>query len=568
MIFRNLSLLQSEKSAKLTNHILKYLSIHIVIFFFTLFVYQTAFALNNSSSISFLKRGLLEKEKSGKVIQYDDYLSISEKYLSQGKLDSSLLYDDSAHIALKKDNDTLIITYLEMNRGKIYLDMGNFDKALECFYKVLANAEKEKDTVNMIRVFINIGTAYKRLERYDEALENYIKSYKLSKASNNLEGIAYSYSIGLIYRKKGDNSTALQYYYSALSACKELNMVNDIINIYNNISNIYMLEHKYDEAAKILRKNILLSDSLGYKRQIGIAYANLGKTKELAKQYDSALYYLEKALTIFSTNKYYNLESISLKMLSNVYTKMNNYEKAFITFNKHIRLSDSLSNERSRKQIAELKVKYETEKKEKENNILFNKVETEKHKSKYLIIVSVVLFLLGILSLILFYFIRKHAITDKKLAESEAANLEIELESKKKDLALSALMMSKNLEFSNKLIDELENLSGYVTEEGYTAFSRVIKQLKSQGNDAAWSEFETRFLNIHTDFYSRLLEDFPNLTHNELKICAFLRLGMNTKDICSITFQNIRAVETTRFRLRKKINLSTGDNLSTFLQAY
>ena len=568
MIFRNLSLLQSEKSAKLTNHILKYLSIHIVIFFFTLFVYQTAFALNDSSSISFLKRGLLEKEKSGKVVQYDDYLSISEKYLSQGKLDSSLLYDDSAHIALKKDNDTLIITYLEMNRGKIYLNMGNFDKALECFYKVLANAEKEKDTVNMIRVFINIGTAYKRLERYDEALENYIKSYKLSKASNNLEGIAYSYSIGLIYRKKGDNSTALQYYYSALSACKELNMVNDIINIYNNISNIYMLEHRYDEAAKILRKNILLSDSLGYKRQIGIAYANLGKTKELAKQHDSALYYLEKALTIFSTNKYYNLESISLKMLSNVYTKMNNYEKAFITFNKHIRLSDSLSNEKSRKQIAELKVKYETEKKEKENNILFNKVETEKHKSKYLIIVSVVLFLLGILSLILFYFIRKHAITDKKLAESEAANLEIELESKKKDLALSALMMSKNLEFSNKLIDELENLSGYVTEEGYTAFSRVIKQLKSQGNDAAWSEFETRFLNIHTDFYSRLLEEFPNLTHNELKICAFLRLGMNTKDICSITFQNIRAVETTRFRLRKKINLSTGDNLSTFLQAY
>ncbi len=568
MIFRNLSLLQSEKSAKLTNHILKYLSIHIVIFFFTLFVYQTAFALNDSSSISFLKRGLLEKEKSGKVVQYDDYLSISEKYLSQGKLDSSLLYDDSAHIALKKDNDTLIITYLEMNRGKIYLDIGNFDKALECFYKVLANAEKEKDTVNMIRVFINIGTAYKRLERYDEALENYIKSYKLSKASNNLEGIAYSYSIGLIYRKKGDNSTALQYYYSALSACKELNMVNDIINIYNNISNIYMLEHRYDEAAKILRKNILLSDSLGYKRQIGIAYANLGKTKELAKQHDSALYYLEKALTIFSTNKYYNLESISLKMLSNVYTKMNNYEKAFITFNKHIRLSDSLSNEKSRKQIAELKVKYETEKKEKENNILFNKVETEKHKSKYLIIVSVVLFLLGILSLILFYFIRKHAITDKKLAESEAANLEIELESKKKDLALSALMVSKNLEFSNKLIDELENLSGYVTEEGYTAFSRVIKQLKSQGNDAAWSEFETRFLNIHTDFYSRLLEEFPNLTHNELKICAFLRLGMNTKDICSITFQNIRAVETTRFRLRKKINLSTGDNLSTFLQAY
>jgi len=567
MIYRYLSFLQSNKSAGFTNYIQKHLPTHILVLF-TLFVYHTTFALNDSTSVSFLKRALLQKEKSGKVILYNDYLTISEKYLIQGKPDSSLLYDDSAHLVLKKDNDTLLVTYLEMNKGKIYLSMGSFNKALVYFYKALVNAENEHDTVNLIRAYTNVGTAYKRLEKYNEALENYKKCYELSKASNNLEGIAYSYSIGLIYRKKGDNSTALEYYYNALPACKELNMVNDIINIYNNISNIYMLEHKYDEAAAIFRKNILLSDSLGFKRQIGIAYANLGKTRELTKHYDSAVYYLKKAMVIFNANKYYNLKSIGLKMLSNVYTKMNDYEKALTIYKKHIKLSDSLSNEKTRKQVEELKIKYDTEKKEKENNILFNKIESEKHKSKYLIIVSIILFIVGVLSLVLFYFIRKHAITDKKLAESEAANLEMKLESQKKDLALSALMMSKNLEFSNRLIEELEDLSGYVTEEGYTAFSRVIKQLKSQGNDAAWNEFEKRFLNIHTDFYRKLLEEFPNLTHNELKICAFLRLGMNTKDICSITFQNIRTVETTRFRLRKKLNLSTGENLSTFLQGY
>jgi DNA-binding CsgD family transcriptional regulator len=96
---------------------------------------------------------------------------------------------------------------------------------------------------------------------------------------------------------------------------------------------------------------------------------------------------------------------------------------------------------------------------------------------------------------------------------------------------------------------------------------RLIYDLKSNRDDKIWKEFEIRFQEVHQDFYSRLNERFPDLTPNEKKLAAFLRLNMTTKDISAITFQLPDSIKTARSRLRKKLGLPQEANIIAFLES-
>ncbi|MGX9987466.1 helix-turn-helix transcriptional regulator [Soonwooa purpurea] len=81
-----------------------------------------------------------------------------------------------------------------------------------------------------------------------------------------------------------------------------------------------------------------------------------------------------------------------------------------------------------------------------------------------------------------------------------------------------------------------------------------------------WTEFETHFTKVHPNFYAKLSHQFPNLTPNEKKMCAFLRLNMSTKDISAITQQSVNSIMVSRSRLRKKLKIQGEEqNLINFL---
>ncbi|OFY51623.1 MAG: hypothetical protein A2W85_08165 [Bacteroidetes bacterium GWF2_41_31] len=497
-----------------------------------------------------------------------DFIGLSLTYLEHGFTDSALCYITKGRQHWAQHQDSLIYTSLENNTARIYLDKGDFDLALKHFLLALDNANLNHDSINLIYVNLNIGTLYQQLGKFDNALDSYLKSLEISRLTNNTIGLALAYSIGIIYKERKDYQTALKYYTMAIPPCIELGKFDDVANIYNNMSNVYMLQKRYLDAANILRKSINLSATHGNNRQLGIAYANMGKTKELQGFYDSAIYYLDLSRAVFVELGMRNLESIALRMTSEAYEKDHDYKNALFYHKEYILVADSIRSEKVEKQIAELQLSYETEKKDKENKLLKKDIEFEKGKSHYLLLLALLLTFTGIVSLILFYFIRKSALTRKQLAESKATALEAKLEGQKRELTLGALSLSRNLEFINSLINELRELSGFVTDGGMRPLNNIVKKLGQQQSNSSWKEFEKRFSEIHSNFYSRLLEEYPTLTQSEVKLCAFLKLGMNTKEICSLTFQSVRAVEASRLRLRKKLNIASCENLSMFLQKY
>jgi DNA-directed RNA polymerase specialized sigma24 family protein len=83
-----------------------------------------------------------------------------------------------------------------------------------------------------------------------------------------------------------------------------------------------------------------------------------------------------------------------------------------------------------------------------------------------------------------------------------------------------------------------------------------------------WRQFEYHFDQIHGDFLNRLREHFHDLTPNEQKLCALLRLNLSTKEISNLMSISLRGVEIARYRLRKKLGLDLGQNLSKFILEY
>ena len=128
------------------------------------------------------------------------------------------------------------------------------------------------------------------------------------------------------------------------------------------------------------------------------------------------------------------------------------------------------------------------------------------------------------------------------------------------------MYLARTNEFIVNMSERLLKSKLSLNKENQHAIDNIIKELKTHSNKDVWEEFEVRFQQVHSDFYTRLNELYPNLSPNEKKLCAFLRLNMTTKEISAITYQTINSITVARARLRKKLNMESDENLIAFLE--
>jgi DNA-binding CsgD family transcriptional regulator len=127
-------------------------------------------------------------------------------------------------------------------------------------------------------------------------------------------------------------------------------------------------------------------------------------------------------------------------------------------------------------------------------------------------------------------------------------------------------LLRKN-EFISSIINKLLSLKKSKDDpENDRWIQDILREMQSNLDNTVWSEFEMRFQQVHQDFYQKLLERYPDLTPNEIKICAFLKLNMTTKDISAITFQSVKSIQVARNRLRKRMGIPRDENLVAALQ--
>ena len=125
-----------------------------------------------------------------------------------------------------------------------------------------------------------------------------------------------------------------------------------------------------------------------------------------------------------------------------------------------------------------------------------------------------------------------------------------------------------------ELDEQMQELSGIIGKDTpKTTVNKMIKDVRRsiQRNikeDENWEKFEENFNLVYDNFMKKLTEQFPDLKANDKKLCAYLRMGLSSKEMASLLNTTLRSIETARYRLRKKLNLKQGQNLTSFIQDF
>jgi AraC family transcriptional regulator, chitin signaling transcriptional activator len=150
--------------------------------------------------------------------------------------------------------------------------------------------------------------------------------------------------------------------------------------------------------------------------------------------------------------------------------------------------------------------------------------------------------------------------SSQKLMKLNNEKLKLDIESKNRELAISTMSLIKKNEFLNDIKNELKD------KEGVQDLKKVIKIIdKNLNNTDDWKLFEEAFNNADKDFLKHIKSLHPNLTPNDLRLCAYLRLNLTSKEIAPLLNISYRSVEVKRYRLRKKIDLPHESSLTSYI---
>ena len=445
--------------------------------------------------------------------------------------------------------------------GSIYYDIGYHNRSSECFFNSLKLYEKQKDKTGLGATYCRIGTLHFDEKDYEKAENYYQISLQLAKDINSRHGIASNLNnLAKIYSEKKDYNKALRFYNQALEINQRDGDLYLIASNYMNIAEVYIEQKKFGDATLNVIKAEELFTKLGNKVRLGKCLLMLGSIDFMSDNYQNSFNNTLMAFQLAKQEGLTDLSASSAGQLYKLYLATGDSLRAFKYFIIEKQLNDSLLIDENKKTLSKLELQYQIEKNEQELRI------AKQRKNVIIAIISGCL----IFSVIIFILISKQLRLKAKKQQLEKENYKKELEFKNKEMVLNVMSLMKKNEMLAEISEKLLQIEKEaVSAESKDTIHKIANELRKSQEDEIWHEFSMRFKEIHGDFYERLLAKYPLLTPNELKLSAFLRLNLSSKDIAELTGQRTASLETARYRLRQKLGIVNSEtNLITFLSSF
>lgn len=440
-----------------------------------------------------------------------------------------------------------------------FTQLNDFTKSSNLCFEALELYEKIGDAKGTCDALNGIGIIYFEQKQYDKALEYFKRSLTIAEKLNDLRGIS-----------RGLNNTSNVYGLDKNNVHKSIKALEEAIEInlrtgqklwlginYSNLASYYAQIDKYDSAFQYVFKSIETYKELNNLLDLARSYHQLSEYYLVMENTKEFLFYAMLADSIGEAKGLKGVQFTTANTLQNYYLQAGDFEKAYFYKTRQYNLKDSIDTETSLTRLAQLELLYDLEKKEQEM-----KIQTQ--RKDFIIALSIVsLVALVIFSILLLFRYRIKV----RYSNLEQQKLKNELEYKNKEMTANVMALMKKNEMLTDITTRLIDIEAKADrEETKSSIRKVAIDIENSTQEKIWEEFELRFKQVHSAFYNKLNLRFPDLSPNEQRLCAFLKLNLTTKEISSITGQNARAIEMARFRLRKKLGISTQEiNLVTFI---
>ncbi len=335
---------------------------------------------------------------------------------------------------------------------------GNYIKAIDNYLKSLKLREELNDIDYQMKTLSNIGTVYKEQRDPEKALDYYLQAEKLSnKVDDRKFEASVLNNIGIIYKIMDNSEKALDKYKLAIEIFKEIGDRKLEANTYNNIAIIYDENKEFPKAKLYYNKALKIFEEEKYDYGIILVSTNLAEMMNDFGDYKSAINYAQKSLISAIEMELKDDQKLAYKSLSRSYAKMGDYKNAYKYHVLYSNQKDSIFNETASLQIAEMQTKYDTEKKEAENNLLkteqaLDKAEIDKKSSQQ----NLLIFVLGVALLIVVYVV--YSLNQKKKINKVLNTQNQIIEEKNKDIT-DSITYAKRIQ--QAILPSLSSLQNY-----------------------------------------------------------------------------------------------------------
>ncbi|MBE0648475.1 MAG: DUF2225 domain-containing protein [Bacteroidales bacterium] len=310
--------------------------------------------------------------------------SIGRCLLYQGKLKEAKFYFDAAMVYARSSGDSTQIMTILGYLGLYYGNKGEYEKCAEMTFEAIKIAEKRGMRRKQSILLTNLCVLHGRMKDYERALKYQRASLKIDQEINDKLGLAYGYNnMGNVYRRMGLADSAMYYYRLAMDYQMEMGNMADVAGLMSNIGSYYREANQLDEAHKCFAGALQIADSLSLFWDKALILTKIGNTYEDQGFLNKAERFYLQALKLSKDQSYSRHEWDIANHLATLNYKMGKYQEAYQYLEDFIALKDSMMNEKNQQSITELRTKYETEKIERENEILIQKAEIQTLELKH-----------------------------------------------------------------------------------------------------------------------------------------------------------------------------------------
>ncbi|MCZ4408999.1 tetratricopeptide repeat protein [Cryomorphaceae bacterium 1068] len=490
----------------------------------------------DSARVSYQEAGSVYKDLGRWFDCAQVTMIIGNILLAQNKyVEAQKTYLEALEIA-EKQSLSLIEAHLNNNLGVLYMDIEDYDDAKNYSQKAIQGFIKEGDLINANLARANVYQILVTEGEYDKAIDGFLDIVNFFLKEKNWEHVAYGYNeVASIHYERKDYLDAEEFAGLALTT------VEKNLDYFEGPSSYYRAEI-YTTLAKIFNSQGKESDAM--------KFARAGYSISVQNSYSKNAYECAEIL--------FNILSLSVRKDSALY-----YGKAYIESYK------TFERDRDVKQITQLKMQREFDEAERKREVAIVKKQAAADRRELIYIGALIITLL-LVTVLVFRYKNQKIKTDRanllrdKL-ELEKESLGQKLRYKNKELATNMMYLLEKNEFIGSITNKLIDMRSRAKKENQDFVQEIIIELKRNSSQKIWEEFEMRFKEVHADFYQSLMDKYPDLTPNEVRLSAFLRLNMSTKEISAITHQSVKSINMARFRLRKKIGIDRDENLISFL---
>ncbi len=484
------------------------------------------------------------------------------------------------------------IIELLLIQASAYQDLGLHSPSVNNYFFALEQAKKYDLTELSAVVYNNLGTAFQRQGKYEKSDSLLIQAIQINEQRKDKQKLFINYNnLAVSYAKRENHTKALEYAFLALHQLdpqKDKDM-EQLMKL--SIASIYLNHNEPLMALKMVREVKENQELSGQKNYLFYTYRLLTNIYLKQNRMDMALETLQQ-VNWFMDFSYSDKEWMDmLQMYAKTYALKQDYARAYTYLVRADAVKDSLADIEIKHQLANIEEMYLAGQERLRQELVMQEEERRNNRLIYYVLAAVIVVLTVIIVVVYRKSVRSGRAKDlqlsaareeqetirvRKEAEKEDLKKQIaqyqeELQRQKKMLVSFSIQSVQNESYMEKLNEEIKKILLEINMKD-TEKKKHVKQIISEINQyttgSRWDEFRYRFENVHESFFRNLSEACADLTVKDLHMCALLRLGLSTKEIAAITFKEVRSIESSRNRLRKKLGLSEKEDLLKYLSGF